>query len=1419
MEITGTSNINSILDSRNKSLLGYGYKLLNGPSTSYGMDTVMGESMDIDENRMAVRIPFADGTRRDGVGDLTEVAGIKLDRHEKGRQVLFDHGKVVTLPVALTEDPDTKQYTVFIDPHNRTADAWCFFYRGKGLEGVQRNKEYDHAVFCEQLFDLLTKRFVRGGSFGYQVIKGYPLQPDYEKGLPQGIHLLETLLLELGPVVLPANMDTVLKSKSLGYDPEAAYKILSMPTICGKTISPYLVKSLSGCVDKKAFLGLDGTYDKNPDNDPCPSCPKCDSKDTGHVRSLSGNASCHKCGHIFKDSEYGKKAFEGTQKVPLISVRDYTLDGRGHSDPPHANNAATGNHVKGDGLKGLKSLRQKYGQKGRLRNAFQHVATHVAAIGSAAAYGAAAGHATGVGAGKGALAGAVGGAVSSIAGHVGKRGYNKVKDHIESKQSETESQNRRKGPVEDESETPQFHPQEHYQTRMGKGLVTGKKHNDVNEPCPNTFPNTTREAIIQQQAGQKSMDDLRLKYRKAKGLRRRLRKSVTGSSVMRVHEKDIQKLQGDAKEHGIEIAHLGTVNNLAKLRLTGGDSVIDELARRYGRKGTKAMPPFKLPGYYGEEKDPMRPDMPAVKKRTPGKLTRKPTFKSTLKKKKKYLTKDFPTTRGEASTDWVSSDDYDQRTGGGRGGQFLKNKARNAGYQTRASAKDRTQNPHHPKKQAQEHHDWNEGWDDHHFIHNPESYGKSLKNKALKKTPVPRVHGTSELPDDSGRERLSISPGTLAHSTGGTENIKSMKTKSQPTQSGEPVRKQSIHLAPASTSEADTARVNANIGKVYAGGDSKTPIRTGGRQAAKLGKGIKAMPMNDTMEPEQDIDTPPPDLEAEDHEIPGGEGELEKYSAQVIRQMHADATFLLQHYDGMREHLEHEEIDSTVQKKLENLVEEIEELEGLMSKHHPDVEPLSGAETPEEENEMEDEEEAEEGDEEEGPADSEIDEEPTPDEAVEGMMKPGDKNEKRLSSSEMKSLQNHYKRKSFPKMEQQDEQVEITHPSSNAMLRVSKKKSACSSCKSAGKSKCSCGMKAYDGEHDNTADMGIEGEDKPGFEEFDDKGSFQPHHHRAINEAGEFLDHASKQHEWTDDHQKDAYHHGKTLESVLEEVGGGPNKIGAMDQVDSASGVQEPSSNPQDMPRYGSKMDDWMKSGNATADAMADPVGAITGKSMGDSGAKIGSKVGEHVGRMAGNYVQSKIGKMGKKQIPPQVVEPLISAAVQQSANKGIGGLPGVGDIMGGGGDKSMSDEGEKGLHCAAIHSASKFLKSMAGERAYGEKHRQQALLHSHALRAISQQDDAANVQHPDNETEEGIEPGMMGEKEFPEMERQDSKVQINNPKSPSKVKPGKEPMQQFDNEFGLKSLEAEVKEEAFKQSQQAKELIRQVRLLQGAIQ
>jgi hypothetical protein len=241
-----------VLNSRDGELTDarYAYKLAGG---QFAMAVGSDAGLEIDAKVMALWIPIADGNRRDGVGDLLEVEGIKTERHRRNAITLFDHGKNVQLPIGMAYERDEQgrydrtKYTFTADPVSRTAGMKTFFWQGQfDIPNVDKAKQYDHATFCQQLFKMCDDGLLGAGSIGYQVIHAKNLQPDYDRGTPPGLHLLSILMLEGSLVVLPANGDTVRK-------------MLSFPTVCGKPLSPYFVKSLTPyAAPKKAQMGYEG---------------------------------------------------------------------------------------------------------------------------------------------------------------------------------------------------------------------------------------------------------------------------------------------------------------------------------------------------------------------------------------------------------------------------------------------------------------------------------------------------------------------------------------------------------------------------------------------------------------------------------------------------------------------------------------------------------------------------------------------------------------------------------------------------------------------------------------------------------------------------------------------------------------------------------------------------------------------------------------------------------------------------------------------------------------------------------------------------------------------------------------------------------------------------------------------------------
>lgn len=244
--------LNSIIDARDKRSEGMSYKL--DDSGLYAMDATMPEVIDMDEGKMSMWIYFADGNRRDGVGDLININGISTERHRKNALVLWDHGKSgVALPIGMGWERDRNgkydpnKYTVHMDPDRRQGKVNAFFYQGKGIPGQDRSKEYDHALFCEQLYHMASVKMLGAGSIGYTIIEGTELPIDYSRGIPKGVHLHRVNMLEASLTVIPANQDTVRKA-------------LCMGKVCGKPLSPMLVKSLTPYAPmKKTMLGPEGT--------------------------------------------------------------------------------------------------------------------------------------------------------------------------------------------------------------------------------------------------------------------------------------------------------------------------------------------------------------------------------------------------------------------------------------------------------------------------------------------------------------------------------------------------------------------------------------------------------------------------------------------------------------------------------------------------------------------------------------------------------------------------------------------------------------------------------------------------------------------------------------------------------------------------------------------------------------------------------------------------------------------------------------------------------------------------------------------------------------------------------------------------------------------------------------------------------
>lgn len=572
----------ALLSSRTTQLPYLSYKLSG--AGSYGFDVPFGDSLDIDEGRMALKIPFADGNRRDGVGDVLEVGGIDTSRHRQNPVVLFDHAKTVALPIALAEDPESKAYTVSIDPVNKSASLIAHFYQGKGMgQRVKRSEEFDHALFCEQLFDLAAKRYLRAGSIGYQVVKAMPLRADYETGTPQGLHLLQVLMLEGSLVVMPANQDTVRK-------------MLDLPQVCGKPLSPYLVKSLSpyAPTEKKTVSGYrskGGYFDECPRDAQGHCKPQGKYDEAIHTRRPKR----HRGEELRSESGDGYRAEDGETEKPELSIHEvdskwHVYEGKEHLAGPFDTEEEA--LAEKDELLGVtpqdstenvredehqeepeeqeEAPKEKVDEKSykedfrESRDDYENPLSR------------------------------------SDVPLANRRqlGLGEIKKDLDKPAIRTGRQAARldTGPVRTETQTPKV------QVPQGRGPVdpqmirrdrrAARLAKGVEKPTAPGMEETEWEKDmkepkspgIQEVDWQKTLE-VRRKYRKAVSNSnvRRWSRSKSGRAIVHVMAKDADAVEKMATEKGLEAENLGGKGGIYKFRLKGGDTGIDEVAKMFGR--------------------------------------------------------------------------------------------------------------------------------------------------------------------------------------------------------------------------------------------------------------------------------------------------------------------------------------------------------------------------------------------------------------------------------------------------------------------------------------------------------------------------------------------------------------------------------------------------------------------------------------------------------------------------------------------------------------------------------------------------------------------------------------------------------------------------------------------------------------------
>ena len=1172
----------------------YAYKLAQG--SQYAYDVVFPDQIDVDEKRMALRIPFAAGKQRDGVGDYLEVGGIRTDRHRANPICLYDHGKTVSLPIGMAEDPVTRQYTVRIDPVEQEADLLCFFYAGKGLPGIDKSQEYDHAVFCEQLFDMAVKRYVRAGSIGYSVIQAKHLSPNYDTGTPAGLHLLSVLMLEGSLVVLPAHQDTVRKC-------------LNMPTMCGKALSPYLVKSLQqfAPLETKTVSGFGTKGDvptekvgtkaiKKARKPGCAKPTKCPNGETKPCILPQGHEDACHCGWTGENYTVRAKALDALKQVAAQArsagfqfFRDYAGDwhdltelGRGGWEWENVN-LSGGNiiAVSPEGARftfqlrksmnaAIKSLRQKYGKSRQQSDPKKSIPADlnwqkeeaaepehnppkvrsqkpmtsqtktgkksIDELEEARALGRRAADAQNDGDAA---------RVQSEREHfsrwlrmVGGRGKYTT-GQLHSAYTEEYKANRAvRGKFEPFKSLPanaknippakwkpgagaegcksvksQGQPCSTGETASRSGCVpssgrggTGLHPGSGGPKKPRDMSETELESAMQgrfnreiadeitRRIGGKSLDALRKKYKTVKGVRRRLRKSSPGSSVVRVREKDLQAARDACKSKGVKFQHLGEKGGYVKAKLTGDDDAIDELAKDYGRRGWKSLDQngkALVPRAWNHLIDDAPAPMPVgqcFNCEGEGKVTCSACHGHDDTKL------NCKECHGSGLEDCVECDRRKSLKRNGK--KSLESKLRGAL-------------------------EWLDFESDRYEDIDVAEDGSAY------------VGLTQILP------RGSLSKEEIAS----WEN-KSMKSKSLNS------KEKSLRSIRVTWNDGDTTTTDINgtdleITQYYVGNwfnvgggeddvmkkavkveflDQKSKSLNSKEKSMSIKAKTKDLPA-DEMGGMTPGDQPPPPLPDE------ADAPVEKYSAQVLRAMHEDFSKILQDYDEMRQMLEHEGIDAHLEKALTSIAEHLEATEELFSEVHADLEPLGGGAGEKDLDEGESESDVAvdpEGDDDGAVPDASDDNvEPSPDEVIEGM-ETGEDEELDREGKSMKVKH----RKALD--EDEDEKNEKQLRRIKAMRRhmkscgCGKENCDCEKCMKARKS-WHAKIKAMPGEIDG--EEGVNADDESWGEKKPSKG-LQSHEKAFVKDAHGFLGEVSEAQTFDDEGRNKAYHYHKTLEGI-----------------------------------------------------------------------------------------------------------------------------------------------------------------------------------------------------------------------------------------------------------------------------------------------
>ena len=595
----------------------------------FGLDTAFVGDVDINREKMAVSIVYADGNRRDGVGDLLEVGGIDLSRHQSNPIHLFDHGKIVQLPVGRTVDPDTGLYTGTIDPVSKTARDLVFFWQGKGkgfpgqTSGVAATnvKPYEHALFCEQIFQMLDDKYLNGGSIGYQVKHARELYPDYESGTPKGLHLLSVLKLESSTVVLPANGDTVRK-------------MLAMPAIAGKPPCHYFVKSLQPYAPEKKATAVSGFNSKAAPEIVVIRKESHPFKAGAFIyRAYSsdgfnygiGRDSPEQTEQEFRkqNSHLGEIIFQRKAQpsdgIDPAKARQILKDGEANGKPLTEKQRGMFGAAAG---KDAKALRKKYkiyqrrpGKPGGPAG-LSFTSDDVAIQGrlkpgdtvTARDY-------LGGGEGPAMMSGMPGAAAKpgdrlEVLGWSDNGRFLQLRNKRNGCEFTADSGKVRKS-LDGMQTKGLIYSVIQSLTADGAKIYRGGNYH-VGDVEVNFFDNESQARSFAERANSvhrypgihfhiekvdeespqrkptgemvktKSLGDVRKKYRSVKDLRRRLRKSAPGSSLVYVRGKDLDELKREAELKGLKAEQVGSHGDLEKVKLTGDDGAIDGVAKAFG---------------------------------------------------------------------------------------------------------------------------------------------------------------------------------------------------------------------------------------------------------------------------------------------------------------------------------------------------------------------------------------------------------------------------------------------------------------------------------------------------------------------------------------------------------------------------------------------------------------------------------------------------------------------------------------------------------------------------------------------------------------------------------------------------------------------------------------------------------------------